>query len=64
FDNTEWDKKVNSLYFRNHYPETVGGALIENDNKTSYCCQCSWTSVAELSRVNNGISHQWICGGH
>jgi hypothetical protein len=63
FDNQEWDESVNYLYFRNNYPETLSKKRNSKRGSSAYCCQCSWISVDEFTRVNTG-SFKWICGGH
>ena len=48
--------------------------IINNDDNTAYCCQCSWVNAKDEIEINtnnnnstntNGHNNpKWVCAGH
>uniref|UniRef100_A0A3B4AS50 Cilia- and flagella-associated protein 418 n=1 Tax=Periophthalmus magnuspinnatus TaxID=409849 RepID=A0A3B4AS50_9GOBI len=63
FDDCEWDRSCDYLFFRNNVPERLKlqPKLRRRHGARSYCCQCHWTSVSELKELTPPLT--WVCAG-
>uniref|UniRef100_A0A8C6T558 Cilia- and flagella-associated protein 418 n=1 Tax=Neogobius melanostomus TaxID=47308 RepID=A0A8C6T558_9GOBI len=67
FDDCEWDSGCDYLFFRNNVPERpkLQSKLRRRRAFRAYCCQCSWTSVSELTELMLMLTPplRWVCAG-
>lgn len=65
FNDCEWDQRCDYLFFRNNMPEQwkLEAKLKRRRGVRSYCCQCSWTSVSELTELMLTPRLRWVCAG-
>ncbi|GFR42587.1 hypothetical protein Agub_g3514 [Astrephomene gubernaculifera] len=66
FENRDWDEDVDYLFFRNNFPteEKLSPKMRPRPGTVAYCCQCSWLSADEQSKLDFSSEVRWICAGH
>ncbi|KXZ42078.1 hypothetical protein GPECTOR_209g406 [Gonium pectorale] len=66
FDNFDWDDDVDYLFFRNNFPteEKLADKLRKRPGAVAYCCQCSWLSAMEQTKLDFSSEVRWVCAGH
>uniref|UniRef100_A0A6P8HUU1 Cilia- and flagella-associated protein 418 n=1 Tax=Actinia tenebrosa TaxID=6105 RepID=A0A6P8HUU1_ACTTE len=66
FDNYEWQRDCDYLFFRNNVPDfqKLKAKLITRRDVRAYACQCSWRSVKEATDILNDSTLKWVCGKH
>ncbi|KAJ3359178.1 hypothetical protein GGF32_009550 [Allomyces javanicus] len=66
FDGSAWDEgtHLDYLFFRNNTPNrnVLAQRLVQMQDMTALCCQCSWTSV--VTRAPTCSTTSWVCAGH
>lgn len=71
FDGMRWNADVDYIFFRNNTPNEakLSSKLTASASERAYCCQCSWISVSEITKV--GAAKQggqkelrWVCASH
>ncbi|XP_072013900.1 cilia- and flagella-associated protein 418-like [Amphiura filiformis] len=66
FDNYEWDKTCDYLFFRNNVPdfEKLRAKLKMKKGSRAYACQCKWRSIKSLVALSQDTDLKWVCGKH
>ncbi|KNE72121.1 hypothetical protein AMAG_16615 [Allomyces macrogynus ATCC 38327] len=66
FDGSAWDEgtHLDYLFFRNNTPNrnVLAQRLVQMQDMTALCCQCSWASV--VTRAPTCSTTSWVCAGH
>ncbi|KAJ3370125.1 hypothetical protein GGF31_004744 [Allomyces arbusculus] len=66
FDGSAWDEgtHLDYLFFRNNTPNrnVLAQRLVQMQDMTALCCQCSWSSV--VTRAPTCSTTSWVCAGH
>ena len=64
---------MNYLFLRSEVPDRakLSNRIIDSPTYASYCCLCSWTSVAYMSKLKDvalcstrSTTSPWVCAGH
>lgn len=66
FNDIEWRLEVNYMFFRNNYPidSKLAEQWLQRPSMRAYCCQCSWASAKEATKLQLTDDLRWICSGH
>ncbi|KAG2497369.1 hypothetical protein HYH03_004527 [Edaphochlamys debaryana] len=66
FHNREWDGDVDYLFFRNNFPteSKLAPKMRSRPGCVAYCCQCSWLSVVDQTKLDFSSELRWVCAGH
>ncbi|XP_069477495.1 cilia- and flagella-associated protein 418 isoform X3 [Ambystoma mexicanum] len=66
YDDYQWDKSCDYLFFRNSMPELdkLKGKLMRRKGFRAYACQCSWRSIQQLTELQADPQLRWVCGKH
>ncbi|XP_064410492.1 cilia- and flagella-associated protein 418 isoform X2 [Latimeria chalumnae] len=66
FDEYEWDKSCDYLFFRNNMPNfnKLKGKMNRRIGTRAYACQCNWRSIKELTALGTNQELRWVCGKH
>ncbi|XP_069777912.1 cilia- and flagella-associated protein 418 isoform X2 [Narcine bancroftii] len=65
-DDYEWDKSCNYIFFRNNMPDLnkLKGKAVRKSGARAYACQCSWSSIQNLTDLRDEQHLRWVCGKH
>ncbi|KAJ1193160.1 hypothetical protein NDU88_002465 [Pleurodeles waltl] len=66
YDDYQWDKSCDYLFFRNSMPELdkLKSKMIRKRGSRAYACQCSWRSIQQLTELQLDQQLRWVCGKH
>ncbi|XP_078543130.1 cilia- and flagella-associated protein 418 [Lissotriton helveticus] len=66
YDDYQWDKSCDYLFFRNSMPELekLQSKMIRKRGSRAYACQCSWRSIQQLTDLQLDQQLRWVCGKH
>ncbi|GLC34139.1 hypothetical protein PLESTB_000841600 [Pleodorina starrii] len=66
FNNRDWNDDVDYLFFRNNFPaeDKLAAKMRSRQGSMAYCCQCSWLSTIEQSKLDFSSEVRWVCAGH
>lgn len=66
FHNRDWSDDVDYLFFRNTFPTEVKLAtkMRTRAGSVAYCCQCSWMSTVDSTKLDFSSDVRWVCAGH
>ncbi|GIL46118.1 hypothetical protein Vafri_3173 [Volvox africanus] len=66
FNNRDWTDDVDYLFFRNNFPTEakLAAKMRSRSGSVAYCCQCSWLSTVEQTKLDFSSDVRWVCAGH
>ncbi|XP_060099455.1 cilia- and flagella-associated protein 418 [Heteronotia binoei] len=66
YDDYQWDKSCDYLFFRNNMPEfsKLRTKMVKKKGTRAYACQCSWRSIDELTDLSMDRQLRWVCSKH
>ncbi|XP_066482534.1 cilia- and flagella-associated protein 418 isoform X2 [Tiliqua scincoides] len=62
FNDYQWDRSCDYLFFRNNMPEfgKLRTKMLKKKGTRAYACQCSWRSIDELTDLSMDRQLHWI----
>ncbi|KAH0617552.1 hypothetical protein JD844_015932, partial [Phrynosoma platyrhinos] len=66
YDDYQWDKSCDYLFFRNNMPEfsKLRAKMLMKNGSRAYACQCTWRSVDQLTDLSTDRQLRWVCSKH
>ncbi|XP_042320392.1 protein C8orf37 homolog [Sceloporus undulatus] len=66
YDDYQWDKSCDYLFFRNNMPEfsKLRRKMLIKKGARAYACQCTWRSVDQLTDLSTDRQLRWVCSKH
>ncbi|XP_060631614.2 cilia- and flagella-associated protein 418 [Anolis sagrei] len=66
YDDYQWDKSCDYLFFRNNMPEfsKLRAKMLKKKGSRAYACQCAWRSIDGLTDLSTDRQLRWVCSKH
>ncbi|MEE6465590.1 hypothetical protein FKM82_006605 [Ascaphus truei] len=64
FNDYQWDASCDYYFLRNSMPELskLQTTILRMKGTWAYACQCSWSSIQELTDLGTDQQLRWVCG--